>query len=88
MPHEIFPALSGDSSNQIAGGHHQQVVVAIATAKIVIGLQEPQAAHHVFAAEVGAVPNKIVAGQSKAMRDKIARSHALACHRIVHLKFR
>src|SRR5215472_10520542 len=82
-----FPTETAELSLEVAHGHDREIVVLIGAAKALVGLEIAQAADQVFAAEVGGIPNEVVARKTRAMREKVTRCGLFARDRIVHLKF-
>src|SRR5215472_18709401 len=82
-----FPTEAGELSFEVAHGHDREIVVLVGAAKAFVGLEIADAADQVLTAEVRGIPDEVVARESGAMREKVARSGLLARDGIVHLKF-
>src|SRR5215472_8104292 len=82
-----FPTEAGELSFEVAHGRNGKIVVLISAAKTFVWFQVMEPAHEVCPAEIGGIPDEIVARQARTMREKIARSSLLSGDWVVHLKF-
>src|SRR5579859_540564 len=87
LANRAFPAEAGELSFKVAHRRDGEIVVLVGAAETFVGLEIAEAADQIFAAKIGGIPYKIMAGKAGAMREKVAGSSLFAGEGIVHLKF-